>query len=133
VFDYHDPDCAKNIRECTDNSLRYVFDTISTEASCTICAEAFPAQAGEGKPLILVALMPLAGWTRKDVKTQVILAYTTFGEAFSKFGTDFPAMEDHYKFGVMFWKLAGKLLAEGKFKPHPAIIMEGGLYGIPAG
>ncbi|EHL01061.1 putative Zinc-type alcohol dehydrogenase-like protein C2E1P3.01 [Glarea lozoyensis 74030] len=82
---------------------------------------------------MLVTLLPADEFPRKDVNVQVVLAYTTFGEAFSKFGTDFPAIEEHYKFGVMFWKMAGELLAEGKFKPHPAIIMEGGLQGVPAG
>jgi hypothetical protein len=63
----------------------------------------------------------------------VILAYTTFGEAFTKFGTDFPAMPQHFEFGEMFWKLNAELIEEGKILPHPVTLRSGGLHGIPAG
>jgi len=131
VFDYHDPECAEKIRAYTNNSLRYVLDTVSQATSYKICAEALPTESKE--ELNLVALLPLDGWPRKDVNARVILAYTTFGEAFSKFGTDFPPLKEHFEFGEMFWKLNAKLLAEGKIKPHPATVRQGGLQGIPTG
>lgn len=81
----------------------------------------------------LVALMPLDKWPRTDVKAHVILAYTIFGEAFSKFGQKFPPMEEHFRLSNMFWSLSGKLLAEGKIKPHPVALGAGGLQGVPAG
>jgi NADPH:quinone reductase-like Zn-dependent oxidoreductase len=138
VFDYHDPECGKKIREYTNNSLQYAFDAISVESSFKICEEAFPLgeeslQEDAAKKLHLVTQLPMTGWTRKDVDVQTILAYTTFGEAFSKFGTDFPPLDDHFKFGVMFWALAAKLLAEGKIKTHPVLLRPDGLQGVPAG
>ena len=63
----------------------------------------------------------------------MILAYTTFGEAFPKFGMDFPAIKEHFDFGKMFWELNARLLAEGKIKTHPVTLRNGGFAGIPAG
>jgi hypothetical protein len=80
--------------------------------------------------------MPIDTFPRKDepnITAIAVLAYTTTGEAFSKFGIDFPAIPEHFEFGKMFWELNGKLLAEGKIKPHPAIVRERGLAGIPDG
>ncbi|KAI9684578.1 MAG: hypothetical protein M1822_005666 [Bathelium mastoideum] len=131
IFDYHDPDCAQKIRECTNNSLRYVLDTISTEQSYKICAAALPTDSAE--ELNLVALLPLDGWPREDVNVKVIIGYTTFGEAFSKFGVDFPPMKEHFDFGKMFWQLNANLLTDGKIQRHPVTMRSGGLYGIPAG
>jgi NADPH:quinone reductase-like Zn-dependent oxidoreductase len=131
VFDYHDTECAAKIRAYTNNSLRYILDCISTPESFKICADAFPSSSEE--ELKLVALLPLETWPRRDVNAQVILAYTTFGEAFTKFGTDFPAIPQHFEFGEMFWKLNAELLGEGKIQPHPVTLRSGGLHGIPAG
>ena len=131
VFDYHDPECAEKIRAYTNNSLHYVLDTVSQESSFKICADALPVDSKE--ELKVVTLITAATWPRKDVKPQTILAYTTFGEAFSKFGTDFPAIKEHFEFGVMFWKLHTQLFAEGKIKTHPVTVRPGGFYGILGG
>lgn len=131
VFDYNDPECGQKIREYTKNSLCYVFDCVSTAASYKLVAQAFPTKSAE--TLHLVTLLPLDGWTRTDVQTHTLLAYTTFGEAFSKFGMDFPPLEEHFKFGKMFWKLNAQLLAEGKVKPHPVTIRKGGFDGVVSG
>lgn len=108
-----------------------MLDTISTEYSYEICAAALPNDSTEERKL--VSLLPLDKWPRKDVNAQTVLAYTTFGEAFSKFGKDFPPIKEHFEFGKMFWELGGKLIAEGKIKHHPMTIRDGGLYGIPSG
>lgn len=62
-----------------------------------------------------------------------LLAYTSFGEEFSKFGANWPAVPEHYEMGVKFWELNGKLLKDGKVKPHPVTVREGGLQGVPDG
>lgn len=131
VFDYNNPNCAEQIRRYTNGSLRCVLDTISSESSYKICADALPE--GDKEEIRLVGLIPLGDYQREDIKSQILLAYTTFGEAFSKFGQDFPPMPAHFEFGQMFWKLSARLLAEGKIKPHPVTMGEGGLLGIPAG
>ncbi|CAI6334278.1 unnamed protein product [Periconia digitata] len=131
IFDYHDADCASKIKEYTKNSLHYVLDCVSTESSYKIVAEALPEKI-ETKTHV-VTLLPADTWPRKDVQPTVVLAYTTFGKAFSKFGMEFPAMPATFNFGVKFWRLSGELLAAGKFKPHPIAKRPGGLNGIPQG
>ena len=61
------------------------------------------------------------------------MAYTTFGEEFFLMGMTIPPQKDHFDFGVMFWKLSAKLLAEGKIKTHATTIGENGLQGVPKG
>lgn len=131
VFDYNDPECAAKIRSHTKNSLRYVLDCISTESSFKICAAALSSDSS--KELDCVALLPLETWPREDVNARPVLAYTSFGEEFSKFGATFPPLEDHYNLSVKFWALHAKLMAEGKIKPHPVTVREGGLQGVPKG
>ncbi|KAK7931001.1 zinc-binding oxidoreductase [Apiospora marii] len=131
VFDYHDPQCARRIKEYTHNSLHHVLDCISTEASYHIVAEAMPERAEI--PMQVVALRLTDTWPRPDIQATPILAYTTFGEAFTKFDMDIPVMPSHYEFGVTFWKLAAELIAAGRVVPHPVALRDGGLAGIPFG
>lgn len=130
VFDYHDLECGEKIRAYTNNSLRYALDTISQESSYKICAAALSSDSSLG--LRCVALSPTETWPREDVNALTILAYTTFGEQFDKFGVTFPPMPDHLNMGVKFWKLNAELLAEGKIKTHP-ILLRGGFQDIPKG
>jgi hypothetical protein len=81
----------------------------------------------------VVTLLPTDAWPRKDVQATAILAYTSLGKPFNKFGIDFPATPGHFDFGVKFWKLSHELLAAGKIKPHPISLRKGGLGGIPEG
>jgi NADPH:quinone reductase-like Zn-dependent oxidoreductase len=131
VFDYHDPECAKQIKEYTNGKIPFVLDCISTEASFNLIAEALPEI--NDPPVQMVALLPTDLWPRKDITPKVTLAYTSLGYPFSKFGIDFPAIPSHYEQGVMIWALGQKLLAEGKIKPHPISLQKGGLKGIPNG
>ncbi|MCJ1388509.1 hypothetical protein MMC18_001356 [Xylographa bjoerkii] len=131
VFDYHDIECGKKIRAETQNSLRYVLDCICTESTFGICADALSSDSSQ--TLEYMGLLPVDAFPRKDVNARAILAYTTFGEAFEKFGQSFPPIPPHFEFGVKWWKLAADLLAKGKIRPHPAIIREGGLAGIVDG
>ena len=61
------------------------------------------------------------------------MAYTTFGEAFTKYGADFPSIREHFEYGEMFWKLNARLLEEGRIKPHPVRLGSGGLRGVVDG
>ncbi|KAL5372953.1 hypothetical protein PMIN02_012516 [Paraphaeosphaeria minitans] len=131
VFDYHDPECARLIKEYTEGELYYVLDCISTEQSYKLVAEALPETPQ--KEVRVVALLPTDTWPRKDITATAILAYTSFGKPFTKFGIDFPEIPPHFEYGVMFWKLSQKLLAEGKVKPHPVALRKGGLAGIAGG
>jgi len=56
------------------------------------------------------------------------LAYTVFGEALTDYGRS--ASKEDFDFGVMFWKLAGQLLEQGKVKVHPPSVRPNGLRGV---
>lgn len=132
VFDYHDPECGKKIRQRTNNSIRYVLDCISTKSSFGITAEALSSDTSKGE-LQMLALLPPEGWERSDVNARWMLAYTSFGEPFNKFGADWPVKPDHYDFGCKFWALSGEYIASGKIKPHPIEIRQGGFEKIAEG
>lgn len=80
-----------------------------------------------------MTLLPTDAWPRKDVNARMVLAYTSFGEEFFKFGVTFPPIQEHYDMTVKFWKIHAKLLADGRIKPHPITVRDGGLQGIPLG
>ncbi|KAF1966889.1 GroES-like protein [Bimuria novae-zelandiae CBS 107.79] len=131
VYDYHNPECAHLIKQHTKGELYYVLDCVSTESSFKLIAEALPETPNQ--PVKVVTLLPTGTWPRKDIAATAILAYTSFGKLFTKFGVDFPAVPPHFEFGVMFWKLSQQLLGEGRIKPHPIALRKGGLAGIPYG
>ncbi|KAL9615659.1 MAG: hypothetical protein Q9204_008703 [Flavoplaca sp. TL-2023a] len=133
VFDYHDPDCGSKIRAFTNNNLRHVFDCISIESSYRIDAAALSSDSTQ--ELHCLALLPTDSWPaeRQDVNVRWMLAYTSFGEEFFKFGATYPANAEHYDMGVRFWKLNAKLLEEGKVKTHPVTVKDGGLLKLPEG
>lgn len=63
-----------------------------------------------------------------DIESQSTLAYTVFGEALTDYGL--PASKEDFDFGVMFWKLAERLLEQGKVKVHPPSVRPNGLRGV---
>ena len=82
-----------------------------------------------------MALLPPDSWPseRKEVNVRWMLAYTSFGEEFFKFGTTWPAVPDHYEMGVKFWALDAESLNQGKVKLHPVTVRDGGLLLLPDG
>lgn len=133
VFDYHDPDCGRKIRDFTNNSLHYVYDCISVESSFRIDAAALSSD--NTQELHCLGLLPTDSWPteRKDVNVRWMLAYTSFGEEFFKFGATWPVVPEHYEMGVKFWALNAEFLKEGKIKPHPVTVKDGGLLLLPNG
>lgn len=119
AFDYKDPDCAKKIREYTNDSLTHVFDCISEGSSPKICAEAVSSKGGA-----ISFLLPTSQ-PREDVETRNTLGYTVVGEAFDFGPNKIPAKPEDFEFGIKFWNLAEKLFAEGKVKVHTPEVREG--------
>jgi NADPH:quinone reductase-like Zn-dependent oxidoreductase len=125
-FDYKDPDCGKKVREYTGDKIAYVYDTISTEPSAAVCAEAMSSTGGRYTCILAV------DFPREDCKTDLVMGYTINGEDY-KMGPQAPlqpAKLDDYAFGEMFFHLAEELFAAGKFRPHRATVGKGGLHGI---
>lgn len=57
-------------------------------------------------------------------------AYATFGEDWGWMGYPIPGKKEDFEYGVELFRIAEKLLEEGKVKVHPPVIKEGGLEGI---
>ncbi|KAI1808887.1 putative zinc-binding oxidoreductase ToxD [Daldinia bambusicola] len=128
TFDYNSPTAGEDIRAYTNDGLEYVFDCIAEGSSPEIAAKAISSKGGKYTGLLVLETFP-----REDVEKKHTLAYTMTGEAFTKLGHEFPANPADLEFGVKFWKLAEQLLAQGKVKPHPADVREGGLDRILEG
>lgn len=119
AFDYSDAKkCAEQIKEYTNNSLRYVFDCISEKSSPQICADALASDSKDGD-LEYSSLLPVQEFPRKDVKNRHTLAYTITNEAFKFAGQDVPASQDDFEFAKKFWTAAEGLMQEGKVRVPP--------------
>ncbi|OJD28899.1 zinc-binding oxidoreductase [Diplodia corticola] len=127
VFDYNAPGVGAAIRKAAgEDGLAHVFDCVSQPASAAICADAFGAAGGKYS-----ALLYLDGeFPREDVEVETTMAYTAMGEEFRKGTKTTPARPQDLEFATRFWKVAGELLEQGKVKPHPPQVREGGLGGI---
>lgn len=124
AFSYKDPDCAKKIREHTNDKLTHVFDCISEGQSPNICSEAISSKGGQ------VSYLLPAKHERTDVENKHTLAYTIVGESF-KFGpNDVPAKPEDFEFAKTFWDLSTKLLADKKITVHPPKVGKEGLKGV---
>ncbi|POR33097.1 Protein TOXD [Tolypocladium paradoxum] len=120
AFDYKDPDCAKKIREYTNNKLTLAWDTISLPASVQICAESLTSSPGAKYNALLRIEFP-----RSDVSVSSTLAYTAFGEAFQIGDNKVPAKPEDLEYASKFWDLTRDLLEAGKIKVHQARVEHG--------
>ncbi|KAL7910356.1 enoyl reductase [Trichoderma velutinum] len=124
VFDYRDKECATKIRTYTKNNLKYALDCITTVESTRVCFNAIGRAGGQ-----YVSLDPFAEHvaTRKSVRTDWVLGPAIFGD-----GSTWPAPygresnADIRQFGAKLWRLAQKLVDEGKLRNHPLRVLEGG-------
>ncbi|KZF19813.1 oxidoreductase-like protein [Xylona heveae TC161] len=128
VFDYKSPSCAADIKKATNDSLKLVFDTVATDDTAKLSAEAISSAGGHYS-----SLLPVGEFPRKDVESGWTLAYTALGETFDKYGVHCPANPKDAEFSAKILTYAGKLLAEGKLKPHPSDVRPGGLAGTLQG
>lgn len=126
VFDYKDPDCAKRIREYTNDSLELALDCIAESSSPEICESALSSK-GNGK---LAFLLPTAKHSRSDIQTFKTLGYTVNGEEFEKFGKKSEAKPEDFEFAKRFWAITQQLVNAGQIAPHPARVGERGLEGV---
>ncbi|KAJ5249149.1 Polyketide synthase enoylreductase [Penicillium chermesinum] len=71
--------------------------------------------------------------SRENIVDSATLGYTAMGEAFTKFGKDFPAKPEDAACIKEFIEMAEPLLAAGKVKVHPPKVGKGGLQGVLEG
>ncbi|KAH8691552.1 chaperonin 10-like protein [Talaromyces proteolyticus] len=124
VFDYKDPEAAKEIRKYTNNNLKLVLDCISDDSSTEFCDNALSTEGGKYNS------WPSVGIERSNVNSSQTIVYTSIGEAFELGPMSFPAKPEDKAFAEEFLAVAEPLLAEGKIKVHPAKLGKGGLQGV---
>ncbi|KAF5867476.1 putative zinc-binding oxidoreductase protein [Botrytis fragariae] len=128
VLDYHDTNCGAEIRSLTQNKLHHVFDTIATQSSAQICANAL-STSGHNLYVNLMGIeMP-----RDDVRNIFFLGYSVTGEEYEIEGEVWPAAPEDFELGKKAFALLERLLENGLIKNHPVKIMHGGLKGILEG
>ncbi|KAJ3349271.1 hypothetical protein HDU83_000654 [Entophlyctis luteolus] len=126
VFDYNSPTCVADIRACSKNSIKHVFDCISEGSSITISAQSFSPSGGVYSALLTVDAKKFAE-INPNIVVKNTLAYTVVGESFEFFGgAKVPALPQDFEFAKEFAVLTNKLLAEGKLKVHAPAINETG-------
>lgn len=129
VFDYHSATCGADIRAATDSKLKLAWDCIGGEQALQICNDALSEEGGQ------ISRFSPAGAMREGVKTGSTLAYIGIGEAFTKFGREFPADMQEMERLSRFWELTREILAAGLLKAVGGIVNRGGegLEGIQHG
>lgn len=125
VFDYKDPESAKKIQDLVGGSLKLCVDAISTDETASLCAEILSSNGKYSS--ILLAVCP-----RDDVESFRTIGYSFLGEEWEQFGVLNPASKEDFEYSKGFAILSERLLAEGKLRPHPVELREGGLEAIPA-
>ncbi|KAK5652175.1 hypothetical protein OQA88_10818 [Cercophora sp. LCS_1] len=128
AFDYNDPDVVAKIRTYSSDALTHALDCISTKETAEITSQSISSKGGQ-----VCYLLNGTAHSRTDVKAHFTLGYTVMGEYFY-FGAgrkiEYDARDEDFEFGKRFWALAERLLEEGKVKPHPVEVGEGGLEGV---
>ncbi|KAI0265088.1 dehydrogenase [Gloeopeniophorella convolvens] len=117
VFDYHDPEVGKKIREATGGKLKHAVDTISEGGSPQIISDALSEEGG------LVAQILVYPSPRPGVDVNFILAYDLLGESHRRRQT-----EERQIFEAVV-----RLLALGKVKPIPKLLLPNGLASVSEG
>ncbi len=132
VFDYHSPTCVADIRALTRNSLKYALDCVSEPETMQFCYQVLGRTGGK-----YTALEPFSKALHTRPRTVVpdwVLGFGILGqpitwpEPFTR-----SADEEMRQFGVDYFIMVQKLLDEGKIKPHPVRLLEGGLEGVKGG
>ncbi|KAF2165037.1 hypothetical protein M409DRAFT_67348 [Zasmidium cellare ATCC 36951] len=124
IFDYHDPETPKKILDLVGDSLNLCVDCISTEETGAFCAKVLAPKAKYS-----ASLVPQC--PREDVEMFSTPGFSFMGEPWEQFGVMNPASMEDFEYSKGFAILAERLLAEGKVRPHPVDLREGGLEAIP--
>lgn len=131
VFDYSDPEAASSIRKLTGNKLRYALDCITDKDSVALCYAAIGRMGGKYASL---ERCPEELQTRKAVQARFVYALEIFGLPISLGkGYDSEGSAELYDFAVGWYRVFQGLLDEGKLRPHPVQLLEGGLEGVMEG
>ncbi|EJP61203.1 alcohol dehydrogenase [Beauveria bassiana ARSEF 2860] len=124
AFDYHSPSCGVAIRAFTKGKLQKALDCITDSSSMKICYTAIGPRGGQ-----YTALEPPPEHikqSRKDIRTDWVMALTIFGKAVDLKGPfERAAAPGDMEWARSWYMQADGLVASGILRPHPAKVTNG--------
>ncbi|KAJ2984970.1 hypothetical protein NUW58_g5785 [Xylaria curta] len=121
VFDYNSPDCAKDIKTYTKNTLSYVLDPFTDAKSIALC---YGAMGRAGGRYSCLEMHPDYILERKSIKVGFVMGPALLGHRL--------ALSDGYErdedpemraWGVQWYQSLQKVLDQGKLRPHPLRVL----------
>lgn len=136
VFDYNSSNFEREILDSLDRggqSLKYVVDCIGNDATAEICARLISKQNSFYHSVKAPAPEAFKkARSEESVQATTALAYLLLGEPVSLLGgLDFPADPLQEAWAKQWAPVIEDLVAKNKVKPHPPIVVPGGLEAIP--
>lgn len=125
VFDYKDPEVVEKVKAATGDSIRAAIDTISLQDTLTITSHALAPSGGK----VISLLGPPKEIPRNDVEIMPTSIYTALG---LELPTS-PIIPEDRAHMAAFLKKVPALVREGKIRPNPVHLWEGGLEAISDG
>ncbi|KAI0050794.1 GroES-like protein [Auriscalpium vulgare] len=126
LFDYKDPEVSQKIKAATGGKLKHAVDTISEAGSGDIIAAAFGEDGGHISQILWYPS------PKENVTVHFTLAYEIGGEDFEH-PIHFKATAEHQEYCEKVGKLLADILALGKVKPMPKLILPNGLASVEEG
>ncbi|KAI0034464.1 chaperonin 10-like protein [Vararia minispora EC-137] len=126
IFDYKDPEMARQIKDTTRGRLEFAVDCIANEQTLRLVSDALSDDGGQ-----VAAVLPGVS-TRANVKVTFNLIYEWIGKDYD-LPWEFRATSDHRERGERFANMFSDLIAQGKIKPGPVRVLPNGLAGVADG
>ncbi|KAI0312303.1 dehydrogenase, partial [Amylostereum chailletii] len=120
VYDYKDPEAAAKIKAATGGKIVYAVDCISELGSDKIISDALSDDGGK-----IACILPYKGTPKENITPIMSLAYDLV--------VDRPGSPSYLANGPTYAKLISDLLAGGKLKPSPILVMPKGLESVADG
>lgn len=121
VFDCNSPDCAKDIKAYTKNTLSYILDPFTDAKSVDLC---YKAMGRAGGRYCCLEMYPQYILERKSIKVGFVMGPLLLGHQLA-LTQRYERDEDPEKhaFGVQWYKDVQKMLDRGLLERHPIRIL----------
>jgi len=131
VFDYNAMEVADQIRQHTNNLLKYALDIITEPQSMKDCYSAIGRTGGRYTSL---EKYHDSLCTRKAVKPEFIMGMAMLGKDVALAdGYESEGNPEWREFGISWYRTVQRLIDEGKLSPHPLRVVPGRWEGILEG
>ena len=123
VFDYTNPDCAKEIKTHTRNSLSYVLDPFTDAKSIALC---YGAMGRAGGRYSCLEMYPDYLLDNRLIKVGFVMGPALLGHRLAlDHGYERDADPAMRAFGVKWYKSVQSLLDQRLLRPHPIRVLDG--------